>query len=182
MSCIMGSLTSSLLIMVSKISIKDEMKREDKDLLEECIKINNDITLELLELRKKDEEAYKKISEIIKLKKDNPERNQKLEIALVESAKVQKELLYKVCDIIYQIESINNLVKNSIVSDLGIALSSARSLADSALFTVYANTKYMKNANKKKEINTDANNIYLDISGKYNKLYPEIVKRIGEGI
>ena len=139
-----GALAAALCSMVGNYTIG---KKKYADVEEEVIRLNREAErcrIELLELVRKDAEAFEPLSKAYAYPKNAPDREEVLEKATAAACQPPLQMVRacaKVCDLL---EEMGEIGSKMLVSDVGCGALLCRAAMESAALNVFINTGSMK--------------------------------------
>jgi len=156
-SALVGGIGVALCSMVANLT-SGKKKYEEYQLEIETVLKKTDLSIQhLLSLIEKDAEVFEPLAQAYGIPKDNPDRTEVLESALVKACTVPLEIMEEIENIADVLDMLLKKGTRLAVSDVGVAATVLRSAVEGAALNVYINTKLMKNkefarnANKKAE-------------------------------
>lgn len=158
-SALIGATGVSLCSMVANLTSGKKKYAQYQSDLELIISRSQDAMSRLLALIQKDAEVFEPLSAAYGISKEDPNRDNILEKALVSACSVPMEIMKETADILDILEQLTIKGTRLAVSDVGVAASALRCAMESAVLNVYINTKLMKNRDYALKINTEAENI-----------------------
>lgn len=177
-SSLIGAIGVSLCSMVANLtSGKKKYAEYQNDIDKIIVKAQKSID-HLLILIEKDAEVFEPLSAAYGIPKEDPDRNEVLENALVNACSVPMEILHEVYGILDIVEELSVKGSKLALSDVGVAASALRSSLEGAVMNVYINTKLMKNTEYATKINKEADSILKDGIEKCDKIYKQIVNEL----
>lgn len=132
----------------------------------------------LLSLIEKDAEVFEPLSAAYGISKDDPNRDEILENALVTACSVPMEILKEMANIIDIIEQLAVKGSKLAVSDVGVSASACRSAIEGAIMNVYINTKLMKNRDHAARLNNEAGVIFRDSVTRCDVIYKQVADEL----
>ncbi|MDH7603279.1 MAG: cyclodeaminase/cyclohydrolase family protein [Melioribacter sp.] len=173
-----GALASSLGIMVCNLTIG---KKKYADVESEIISLKEkleDYQKKFLELAQKDNEAFNKVMEAMKLPKENEEqieiRSKKIEEATLHAAEIPSEVIKYCSSILPLLKIIIDKGNKNSISDAGVAVSLIKSSAQSAYLNVLINCKSLNNQTIASEFYKSVQVIFDEVQ-KTTDLYLNII-------
>lgn len=174
-SALIGALGVSLCSMVANLTSGKKKYAEYQHDIDQILARTQTSTDKLLNLIAKDAEVFEPLSEAYGIPKDNPERDEILERALVRACSVPMDILCEVAGIIDVIEQLSVKGSRLAVSDVAVAASACKCAMESAVMNVYINTKLMKNTEYAAKMNAEAAQMVSDGVDRCGKVYQQIV-------
>ncbi len=177
-SSLIGAIGVSLCSMVANLTSGKKKYAEYQNDIDKIILRSQKSIDRLLILIEKDAEVFEPLSAAYGIPKEDPERDEILEKALVQACSVPMEILHEVYGILDIIEELSVKGSKLALSDVGVAASALRCSLEGAVMNVYINTKLMKNTEYAKKINKETDNILKDGIEKCDKIYQQIVNEL----
>jgi len=177
-SALVGSLAASLCAMVGNLTTGKKKYAEYQADIERLIAQAEACRDSLYEFIKKDAEAFEPLSRAYSIPKEDPERDIKLEAALVAAAEAPLALVNEIRGINQLLEEL--VVKGSrlAVSDVGVAATLTAAAAEGAAMNVYVNTKLMKNKEVAAEFNRKADEYVAEITKVSRSVYEQVLNQL----
>ena len=122
----------------------------------------------------KDADAFEPLSKAYGIPKDDPERDDILEAALVVAAQAPYDIVIKCKEVAALVEELVTKGSRLAISDVGVAASACRAAATGAAMNVYINTKLMKNRKYAEQLNEETNRAIDEIVAICDKAYKEV--------
>lgn len=173
-SALIGAIGVALCSMVANLTSGKKKYAEYQADIEDILARTKTSIKRLLELIQKDAEVFEPLSAAYGIPKDEPNRDEILEKALVAASSVPMEILQEVSAVVDIIEQLAVKGSKLAVSDVAVAASACRSAMESAVMNVYINTKLMKNQEYAIDINNKTAIILQDGVERCNKIYQQI--------
>lgn len=173
-SALIGAIGVALCSMVANLTTGKKKYAEYEEDIQKILQ-RTEISIDsLLSLIKKDAQVFEPLSKAYGIPKDDPNRAEILEKALVAACSVPMKILREVAmatDIIQELS-----VKGSklAISDVGVAASACRCAMESAIMNVYINTKLMKNRDYAIKLNNEAEAMLAEGVKVCNTIYEQI--------
>ncbi len=177
-----GAMGAALLSMVGNLTVgKEEYKDQETD-IKGLLKKSESLRINLEQLIEKDVEVFNQFMVIMKLPRTNEEekkeRSKKIQVAVLEAAKVPLEVARKskeVIDICLEIAHKGN--KNAI-SDVGVGVLLAEAAFHSAIINVKINLNMIKDEKIKKELTLEIENLNNQIKGERDRVLEVVLQRL----
>ena len=171
---VVAGLSASLIEMVANLTIGKKKYQEWESEMERIVENMENIREKLMDIAKKDIEAFNEVIRAYKLPKstedEKKEREKKIQEALIKAADVPFELARIIRDVIKDAEVVTEFGNKNAVSD---ALSSAelcRAAFEIAKANVLINLKYIKDENKKDYYRTELEELENQIYGCWKRI------------
>lgn len=173
-SALIGAVGVSLCSMVANLTVGKKKYAEYQEDLEVILSRTQKSAGKLLGLIQKDAEVFEPLSAAYGIPKEEPNRDEILENALMAACSVPMEILQEVANALDIIEQLSVKGTKLAISDIGVSASACRCAMESAIMNVYINTKLMKNREYALKMNEDAENILLKGTNICNQIYQQI--------
>lgn len=175
-SALIGAIGISLCSMVANLtSGKKKYEKYQNDI--ENILLRTSVSIKnLLELIERDAEVFEPLSMAYSIPKNQPNRDEILEDALINACSVPMEILKEVSNTVCIIEDLCYKGTKLAISDVGVAASACRSAMEGAAMNVYINTKLMQNRDNAFKINAEAEIFLKNGIDRCNIIYQQIAK------
>ena len=173
-SALMGALSASLCSMVGELTTGKKKYAEYQIDIERILADSKYLNNELLDLMQKDADAFEPLSKAYGIPKDDPERDDILEAALVVAAQAPYDIVIKCKEVATLVEELVTKGSRLAISDVGVAASACRAAATGAAMNVYINTKLMKNRKYAEQLNEETNSAIDEIVAICDKAYKEV--------
>jgi len=173
-SALIGAVSAALCSMAANLTSGKKKYAEYQSDIETIISRTSISISNLLNLIEKDAEVFEPLSNAYGIPKDDPNRDEILEKALVTASSVPMEILKELANIVDIVEQLAVKGSKLLISDVGVAASSCRSAIEGAVMNVYINTKLMKNRGYAMQLNKEAEDIFQDSVNRCNIIYKQI--------
>ena len=173
-----GALGTALCSMVGNFTLGKKKYADVEDDIKIILEKAEKLRLRFLELVDEDAKAFEPLSQAYAIPKDNPERDEILEKALLNACKAPLEMLEQCAEVIKLLEEM--LVKGSrlLISDVGCGALLCRSAMESAALNVFVNTSLLKDRDNAKELEARADKILNEYCPKASEAAKEVNKII----
>ena len=158
-SALIGAIGVSLCSMVANLTSGKKKYEQYQQDIEQILDATQGSISRLLKLIEKDAEVFEPLSAAYGIPKEDPNRDDILEVALFQACSVPREILKEVSGILDVIVQLAAKGTRLAVSDVGVAASACRSAMESAALNIYINTKLMKNRDYAQKTNREAEEI-----------------------
>ena len=177
-----GTMGAALLSMVSNLTVGKEQYKEVEDDIKDLLKKSESFRTTLEELMEKDVEVFNQFMVIMKLPRTNEEekkdRNQKMQIALIEAAKVPLEIARKSKEVIDICLEIADKGTRNAISDVGVGVLLAEAAVHNAIINVKINLNMIKDKNIKKEFFQEIESLNSQVKGEKEKVLEIVLERL----
>ncbi len=145
-SALLGSLSSALCSMVCNLTTGKKKYAQYQEDIEKYLVAAKKSSDELLAFIQEDARVFEPLSKAYAIPKEDKDRDDIMEAALVNACSVPMNILQKVYDdVIPLLEELSEKGSRLAVSDVGVAAACASAALQGAIMNVYINTKMMKN-------------------------------------
>lgn len=177
-----GAMSAALISMVSNLTVGKEKYQHLEDDIKLLLQKSESLRAKLEELMEKDVEVFNQLMAIMKLPRNNEEekkiRNQKMQIALIEAAKVPLEVARKSKELIDICQEIADKGNKNAISDAGVAVILAEAAFDSAIINVKINLNMIKDEKTNNSLTEEINNLNASVKGKKDKVLEKVLARM----
>jgi glutamate formiminotransferase/formiminotetrahydrofolate cyclodeaminase len=177
-----GAMSAALISMVSNLTVGKEKYRHLEDDIKLLLKKSESLRAKFEELMEKDVEVFNQFMAIMKLPRNNEEekreRNQKMQIALIEAAKVPLEVARKSKELIDICQEIADKGNKNAISDAGVAVILAEAAFDSAIINVQINLNMIKDEKIKNSLTEEIENLNASVKGEKDKVLEKVLARM----
>ena len=167
-AALVGALGAALCSMVGNFTVGKKKYAEFEDDVKSILVKAGELQARLLELVDKDAEAFAPLAEAYGIPKDDPERESRLEAALLNACTAPIEMI-KCCDEVVDLLK-EMLEKGSklLISDVGCGAVLCRAAVESAAINVFVNTALLKNREDSEKLESlvdeTSGRIYSEVS------------------
>lgn len=169
-----ASLASALCSMVANLTTGKKKYAQYQEEIEEIIKLSENNTKILYSYIEKDAECFEPLSKAYGIPKDDPDREEILQNALLVAAKTPLELIKELRNTALIIEKLSVMGSRLAISDVAVAALMLTSAAKSAIMNVFINTKLMSDKDTAKSMNEEATQIVSSIDDRMCRVYEDI--------
>jgi len=173
-SALVGGIGVALCSMVANLTSGKKKYVEYQAEIEAVLERTNSSIQHLIALIEKDAEVFEPLSQAYSIPKENPDRIEILETALIKAYSVPLEIMDEIESIVDVLEILVEKGSKLTISDVGIAATVLRSAVEGAALNVYINTKLMKNLLLAKETNKKAEGIITRVVPRCDKIYAQV--------
>lgn len=126
----------------------------------------------------KDAESFAPLAAAYGIPKDQEGREEILQNALVEAARVPLEIARECATLVPLLEELSVKGSRLAISDVAVAAVACRSAIEGAVMNVYINTKLMTDRTLADSMNAEANQLVADSRVRLEKVYEEISNQL----
>ncbi len=177
-----GAMGAALLSMVGNLTVGKEQYKEVEDDIKGLLIKSESLRIKLEELMEKDVEVFNQFMSIMKLPRTNEEekiyRNQKMQIASIEAAKVPLEVARKCKEVIDICSEVAVKGTRNAISDVGVGVLLAEAAFHSAIINVKINLNMIKDENTRRKLSQEIENLNNMIRGEKEKVLEIVLERL----
>ena len=133
---------------------------------------------ELIELMEKDAEVFEPLSRAYSIPKDDPSRDEVMEVVLKQASEVPLEIMRKCCEAIEIIRMYAEIGSVIAVSDAGCGAAICKAALESAALNVLINTKSMKDRELAESMNDEVNTMLDKYCAMASEVYCSVSERL----
>lgn len=126
----------------------------------------------------KDAESFAPLAAAYGIPKDQEGREEILQNALVEAARVPLEIARECATLVPLLEELSEKGSRLAISDVAVAAVACRSAIEGAVMNVYINTKLMTDRSLADSMNAEANQLVADSRVRLDKVYEKISNQL----
>lgn len=175
-SALMGAVSAALCSMVGELTTGKKKYAEYQIDIDRILGDAKYLNSEMLDLMQKDADAFEPLAKAYGIPKDDPERDDILEAALVVAAQAPFDIVMKCKEVAALVDELVTKGSRLAISDVGVAAAACRAAATGAAMNVYINTKLMKNREYAAKLNEDTNRAVDEIVTICDNAYKEVYK------
>ena len=175
---LVGALSVALCSMAGNFTLgKKKYADVEEDIKIILIKAEK-IRKKFLELVDEDAQAFTPLAEAYSIAKDNPERDEILEKALLNACKAPLEMIEQCAEVINLLEEMLKKGSRLLISDVGCGALLCKSAMECAAVNVFVNTSLLKDKNEAKIIEEKTDKILNEYCPKALEIADEVNKII----
>ncbi len=178
-SALIGAISVSLCSMVANLTTGKKKYAEYQHDIDVILSRTETSIKRLLEFIQKDADVFEPLSVAYSIPKDNENRAEILEKALMDASSVPLELLRELSGVIDIMEELHKKGSRLAISDVAVAACACRSAMEGAVMNIYINTGMMKNREVASELNKRANELLKNGVPRCAAVYSAIVDELG---
>ncbi|MBO7427053.1 MAG: cyclodeaminase/cyclohydrolase family protein [Clostridiales bacterium] len=175
-SALMGAVSAALCSMVGELTTGKKKYAEYQIDIDRILGDAKYLNSEMLDLMQKDADAFEPLAKAYGIPKEDPERDDILEAALVVAAQAPFDIVMKCKEVAALVDELVTKGSRLAISDVGVAAAACRAAATGAAMNVYINTKLMKNREYAAKLNEDTNRAVDEIVTICDNAYKEVYK------
>lgn len=181
-SAAVGAFASALGMMVANLTIGKktyaDVEEEVKETKEKLLTLQK----ELVRLTDEDAKAFEPLSKAYGLprgtEEEKAERDKVMEAALYEASLVPLEIMRTVRKVMDLLEILGEKGSRIAISDVGVGILFAQGALEGASLNVYINTKLMKEKERAKELNAEADRLIAEGRKLKEEIYQAVLDKI----
>ena len=177
-----GAMGAALLSMVGNLTIGKEKYKNVEGQIKELLGKSESLRAELTELMESDVAVFNELMAIMKLpratEEEKEKRNQKMQVALIEAAKIPLMVAQKSCELISLCQEIAGIGSKNAISDAGVGVLLAEAAFHSAIINVKINLNLIKDEKVKKELNDEIASLTESVKGKKDQVLEVVLRRL----
>ncbi|WP_337605927.1 cyclodeaminase/cyclohydrolase family protein [Claveliimonas sp.] len=181
-SAAVGAFAAALGLMVANLTIGKKKYKDVENQMEESKKSLEFLKEKLIRLTDQDAEAFVPLAEAYRLPKETEEekkyKEQIMEEALYQAAIVPLQIMETIHLAMEELELLGKKGNLLAVSDAGTGALFAQAAMEGAAFTVFINTKLMKDKERAEDLNARANTLIAEGRSIKEDVCREVMKNI----
>lgn len=181
-SAAVGAFAAALGLMVANLTIGKKKYKDVENQMEESKKSLEFLKEKLIRLTDRDAEAFIPLAEAYRLPKETEEekkyKEQIMEEALYQAAIVPLQIMETIHLAMEELELLGKKGNLLAVSDAGTGVLFAQAAMEGAAFTVFINTKLMKDKERAEDLNARANTLIAEGRSIKEDVCREVMKNI----
>ena len=177
-SAIVGALSAALCSMAGNFTLGKKKYADVEDDIKIILDKAESLRIKLLELVDRDAKAFEPLSQAYSIPKDNPERDEILEHALLNACEVPLKIIEVCAEVIKILEEMCEKGSKLLISDVGCGAYLCRAAMESAALNVFVNTSLLKNKENAAEIEAKTEKILSEYCPRAVKTAMQVTKII----
>lgn len=177
-SALVGAVGCALASMVANLTTGKKKYADYQSRIDELLPWLEEKRVQLLDDIKKDADAFYPLSQAYSISKDQPDRDEIMENALLVAAKAPLEIMEDVYELVPILEELKENGSRLAISDVAVAAASCSMALKGAVMNIYINTKSMKNRDVAIELNQRATDILNDGVNRCEAVYQAIKENL----
>ena len=177
-----GAMGAGLLSMVGNLTTGKEKYIDVEGQIKELLGKSESLRAEFERLMESDVVVFNELMAIMKLpratEEEKEKRNQKIQIALVEAAKVPLAVAQKSKELIDYCQAIAGIGSKNAISDVGVGVLLAEAAFHSAIINVKINLNSIRDEKIKEELNEEIDNLTKSVKGKKDQVLEVVLERL----
>lgn len=177
-SALIGSVAAALGSMVGNLTTGKKKYAQYQEDIERILAQTGEKWRILEDYIAKDAESFAPLAAAYGIPKDQEGREEILQNALVEAARVPLEIARECATLVPLLEELSEKGSRLAISDVAVAAVACRSAIEGAVMNVYINTKLMTDRSLADSMNAEANQLVADSRVRLDKVYEEISNQL----
>ena len=173
-SALLGSVSASLCSMVANLTTGKKKYAQYQEDIERILKEMETGIWKIHSFIEKDAIAFAPLAQAYSIPKDQPDREQILEKALLDAAVLPMELTETLYALVPVMEELEIKGSRLAISDVAVAAAACEGALKGAVMNVYINTRLMKDKEKANAMNQKAMELEEDGSRRCREVYVRI--------
>ncbi len=177
-SAMIGMVCGALCSMVGNLTSGKKKYAEYQEEIEGILEQAQEATDRLYQLIDEDALAFAPLAKAYGIPKDQADREEIMEAALVVAAQVPMEIVEEAYKLIPMMEQLVDKGSRLAISDVAVAAAACEGALKGAVMNVYINTKLMKNREVATEMNEKAQSLVADGITRCQLVYGKITEQL----
>lgn len=177
-SALLGSVAAALCSMVANLTDGKKKYAQYQEDIERILKEMETAIWKIQAYIEKDAEAFVPLAKAYSIPREQSDREEILEQALQEAARVPMELAQLIYTLVPVMEELEVKGSRLAISDVAVAATACRAALEGAVMNVYINTRLMKNRGLAEDMNRRAMELAEDGSVRCQGVYQRIMKSL----
>lgn len=177
-AAMVGAFGIALCSMVGNLTIGRKKYASVENDVKIILERANKIELHLLELVDEDAAVFEPLSKAYSIPKDNPDRDEIMEVATKNACQAPMEMMRYCCEAIELLEEMLDKGSTTLVSDVGCGVLCCKAALESASMNVFVNTKTLKNRCTAKTIDDKADQMLSEYLPRAEAVAQEVMRRL----
>ena len=177
-----GAMGAGLISMVGNLTTGKEKYMDVEGQIRELLGKSEGLRAEFEELMEDDVAVFNELMATMKLPRategEKEKRDQKIQIALIEAAKVPLAVAQKSKELIDYCQEIADIGSKNAISDVGVGVLLAEAAFHSAIINVKINLNSIKDKKIKEKLNEEIDNLTKSVRGKKDQILEVVLKRL----
>ncbi|MBR2208875.1 MAG: cyclodeaminase/cyclohydrolase family protein [Synergistaceae bacterium] len=177
-SAIVGALSVALCSMAGNFTVGKKKYADVEDDIKIILEKAENLRLKLLELVDEDAKAFEPLSQAYSIPKDNPERDEILEKALLNACKAPLKIIESCAEVIKLLEEMSEKGSKLLISDVGCGAYLCRAAMESAALNIFVNTTLLKNREEAAKLEAQTEKFLSEYCSRAVKVAMQVTKII----
>jgi len=175
-AAVVGALSAALCSMAGNFTLGKKKYADVEDDIKIILEKAEKLRLNLLELVDEDARAFEPLSQAYSIAKENPERDEILERALLNACQPPLKMIENCAEIIILLEEMLTKGSKLLISDVGCGALLCRVAMESAALNVFVNTLLLKDRDEALKIETQTDKILNEYSSRASEVAYKVTK------
>ena len=175
-SAIVGALSVALCSMAGNFTLGKKKYADVEDDIKIILEKAENLRIKLLELVDEDAKAFEPLSQAYSISKDNPERDEILEQALLNACKAPLKIIEYCAEVIKLLEEMSEKGSKLLISDVGCGAYLCRAAMESAALNVFVNTISLKNREEAARLETQTEKFLSEYCPRVSEVATKVNK------
>jgi len=173
-SALVGAVSCALCSMVANLTTGKKKYAQYQDRIDELLPYLEELRQELIEDIKLDADAFYPLSQAYSIPKDDPNRDEVMENALLTASNAPMKIVEDVSKLVPVLEELEVIGSRLAISDVAVAATACATALKGAVMNIYINTKSMKNREVADAMNEKAKELVADGTKRCEAVYEKI--------
>lgn len=177
-----GAMGAGLISMVGNLTTGKEKYMDVEGQIKELLGKSEGLRTEFERLMEDDVAVFNEFMATMKLprdtEKEKEKRNQRIQIALIEAAKVPLAVAQKSKELIDCCQEVADIGSKNAISDVGVGVLLAEAAFHSAIINVKINLNSIKDKKIKEKLNEEIDNLTKSVKGKKDRVLEVVLQRL----
>ncbi len=173
-SALVGAISCALCSMVANLTTGKKKYAQYQERIDELLPFLEKMREELLADIKMDADAFYPLSQAYSIPKDDPNRDEIMEDALLTASNAPMKIMEDVSRLVPVLEELEVIGSRLAISDVAVAATACSTALKGAVMNIYINTKSMKNREIADAMNKKANDLLTDGVRRCEEVYEKI--------
>ena len=173
-SALVGAVSCALCSMVANLTTGKKKYAQYQERIDELFPYLEGIRQELVEDIKLDADAFYPLSQAYSIPKDDPNRDEIMENALLTASNAPMKIVEDVSRLVPVLEELEVIGSRLAISDVAVAATACATALKGAVMNIYINTKSMKNREVADAMNAKAKELVADGTKRCEAVYEKI--------
>ena len=173
-SALVGAVSCALCSMVANLTTGKKKYAQYQERIDELLPYLEELRQELIEDIKLDADAFYPLSQAYSIPKDDPNRDEVMENALLTASNAPMKIVEDVSKLVPVLEELEVIGSRLAISDVAVAATACATALKGAVMNIYINTKSMKNREVADAMNEKAKELVADGTKRCEAVYEKI--------
>ena len=173
-SALVGAVSSALCSMVLNLTTGKKKYAQYQERIDKLLPYMEELRAELMADIKLDADAFYPLSQAYSIPKDDPNRDEIMESALLTASNAPMKIVEDVTKLVPVLEELEVIGSRLAISDVAVAAAACETALKGAVMNIYINTKSMKNREVAENMNEKAKALVADGVKRCEMVYEKI--------